>query len=144
LRLAHIGSCVLGIALRHPVIGAGAHALVKAASSPCLCFVRQPEASQRHAREADAEFLQRPAASDRLDHGSGHFVEFVVHNFPFGFVFAWYSNRPSSTPMGNLRTTPVAMTAQFGGSTCLPSQADRGEHHSREAKREFSSALGGA
>src|SRR5437667_8813857 len=44
---------------------------------------RQPEAGQRHAGEADAEFLQRHAARDRLGQAFGEFIELVVHVFPF-------------------------------------------------------------
>jgi hypothetical protein len=47
-------------------------------------FVRQPKASQRDPGEADAEFLQRPAPRDGLGHTLGQFIEFLLHNFPFG------------------------------------------------------------
>jgi len=50
-------------------------------------LVRQPEAGQRHACEADAEFLQRPAPRNRLGQVFGEFIELVVHTFPFDFVF---------------------------------------------------------
>ena len=46
--------------------------------------VRQPEAGQRHAREAEPEFLQRRAAGDGLGQAFGEFIEFVVHNSLFG------------------------------------------------------------
>ena len=49
-------------------------------------LVRQPKAGQRHAREADAEFLQRRAARDRLGHAFGEIIELVIHTFPFPFV----------------------------------------------------------
>src|SRR5262245_14448510 len=52
----------------------------------CFCFARQSEAGQRHAREADAEFLQRSAPRDRLGHALGEFIELVVHVFSFRFV----------------------------------------------------------
>ena len=48
-----------------------------------LCLVRQPEACQRYAGEAEAESLQRPAAGDGLGHSFGQFIESVVHNFLF-------------------------------------------------------------
>src|ERR1051326_6933973 len=51
-----------------------------------LCLVRQPEAGQRHAGKADAEFLQRRAARDGLGEVLGEFIEFVVH----GFSFIWF------------------------------------------------------
>jgi len=38
------------------------------------CHVRQPEAGQRHAREAEAELLQRRAPRDRLGHAFGEFT----------------------------------------------------------------------
>jgi hypothetical protein len=50
----------------------------------CFGTVRQSEAGQRHAGEADAEFLHRRAARDRLGQVLGEFIEFVVHTFPFG------------------------------------------------------------
>ena len=34
-------------------------------------LIRQPEAGQRHSGEADAGFLQRRAAGDRLSHALG-------------------------------------------------------------------------
>ena len=46
----------------------------------------QAKAGQRHASEADAEFLQRRAACDGLGHAFCDFIEFIVHNFPFVFV----------------------------------------------------------
>ena len=51
-----------------------------------MSFVRQPEARQRHAGEADAEFLQRRAPRDRLGQAPGEFIEFVAHTFPFILV----------------------------------------------------------
>jgi len=52
-----------------------------------LCSVCQPEAGQRHASEADAKFLQRRTARDRLGHLLCQFIEFGVHAFPFVSVF---------------------------------------------------------
>ena len=46
-------------------------------------LVRQPDAGQRHASEADSEFLQRCAARDRLGEAFGEFIELVLHTFPF-------------------------------------------------------------
>src|SRR5439155_18046193 len=48
---------------------------VKLLGSPSagLCLVRQPEAGQRQAGEAEAEFLQRPAARDGLSQAFGEF-----------------------------------------------------------------------
>jgi hypothetical protein len=45
-------------------------------------FVRQPETGQRHACEADAEFLERRAAGDGLGQTFGKFIELFVHTFP--------------------------------------------------------------
>src|SRR5207253_3714951 len=50
-----------------------------------LRLVRQPQGGQRDTHEADAEFLQRPAARDGSGQALGQFIEFVVHNFPFPF-----------------------------------------------------------
>jgi hypothetical protein len=47
--------------------------------------VCQSKARQRHAREAESEFLQRGAARDGLGHVLCEFIEFVVHTFPFGW-----------------------------------------------------------
>ena len=44
-----------------------------------LRLVHQPEAGQRHACQADAEFLQRRAARHRLSQVFCKFIEFVVH-----------------------------------------------------------------
>ena len=60
------------------VVGRAVH--MSAALRPRLRLVRQPEADQRHAGEADAEFLQRRAARDRLGQTLGEFIELVVHN----------------------------------------------------------------
>jgi len=52
-------------------------------------LVRQPEAGQRYAGEAGAEFLQRRAPRDGLRHAFGEFIEFVIHVCLqcFGFPF---------------------------------------------------------
>jgi len=38
------------------------------AAFACLRLVRQPEAGQRHASDADAEFLESLSSCDRLGH----------------------------------------------------------------------------
>src|ERR1041385_3088175 len=82
------GGDIQGISLGYPVIDAGAHAFLNARFAIArLRLVRQPEAGQRHAGEADAEFLQRPAPRDGLGHSFGQFIEFVGHNFPFVWLF---------------------------------------------------------
>ena len=48
-----------------------------------LGLVCQPEAGQRHAGEANAEFLQCCAARDGLRHTFREFIEFVAHNSAF-------------------------------------------------------------
>ena len=52
-----------------------------------LRFVRQPEASQRHAGEPDAKLLQCRATRDRLGHTFGEFIELVVHNSSLVVLF---------------------------------------------------------
>src|SRR5437773_220748 len=65
-----------------------------------LGLVRQPEQDQRDAREAEAEFLQRPAPRDGLRPALGQFIELVVHNLPLLCVgsldcsFAFYPLLP--------------------------------------------------
>jgi hypothetical protein len=54
-----------------------------------LRLVRQPEARQRHAAQADAQFLQRCATRDGLGHALCEFIEFIVHSFLF--VVCWFS-----------------------------------------------------
>src|SRR5207245_482533 len=44
-------------------------------------FAGHPEACQRHAGKADAEFLQRRPARDRLGHALSECIEFIVHSF---------------------------------------------------------------
>src|SRR5437867_3276714 len=53
----------------------------------CSGLIGNPETGQRHAGEAYAEFLQRRATRDRLGHVLGEFIELVVHDFSFDFVF---------------------------------------------------------
>jgi hypothetical protein len=54
-----------------------------------LRLVGRSQPRQRHARKADAEFLQGVAASDGLGHVPGQFIEFVVHNFLWlGFLIS--------------------------------------------------------
>jgi len=65
-------------------------------------MVRQPKAGQRHARQSDAEFLQRPAARDRLGYALGEFIEFVVHICPVVWLFGVGLSgriRPADRPM---------------------------------------------
>jgi hypothetical protein len=52
--------------------------------------LRQPETGQRHACEAEAEFLQRSAARDRLGYTLREFVEFIIHSVPL-FPFSGFS-----------------------------------------------------
>src|SRR5262245_36842455 len=64
-------------------------------------LVRQSQRGQRDSREAETEFLQRPAAGEGLGRALGQFnrcdgaavrrVEFVVHNFTFRL--AWLSRK---------------------------------------------------
>src|SRR6266498_4471020 len=61
-----------------------------------VCLVRQPQRRQRDTREAEAEFLERPAPRDRLGQALGQFIEFVVHNFPFVLVL-WFGVSGSAT-----------------------------------------------
>ena len=51
-----------------------------------LSLVRQPEAGQCHAGQADAELLQRRAPRDGLGRAFGEFIELVVRMFPFVLV----------------------------------------------------------
>ena len=62
---------------------AGRHAEGIRPTTASLRLVRQPEAGERHAGEADAEFLQRRAPRDGLGQALGEFIELVVHTFPF-------------------------------------------------------------
>jgi hypothetical protein len=48
--------------------------------------VREREARQRQAGEAEAKLPQRSAARDRLGEVLGEFIELSVHVFPFRFV----------------------------------------------------------
>jgi hypothetical protein len=56
-------------------------------ASLSLRLVRQAQGGQRETREAEAEFLQRPAARDCLGQTLRYFIELVVHNSPFH----WFS-----------------------------------------------------
>src|SRR5439155_17732305 len=49
----------------------------------------QAKAGQRHASEADAEFLQRRAPRDRLGQALGEFIELVVHTCSFRSCCLW-------------------------------------------------------
>jgi hypothetical protein len=51
-----------------------------------VSFVRQPQQGQREARDAEAEFLQRPSAREGLGQALGQFIELVVQNVPFVVV----------------------------------------------------------
>src|SRR5438552_12750875 len=63
----------------------------------CSGLIGNPETGQRHASEADAEFLQRRAARDRLGHALGEFIELVVHNFPFVLVCCFFCTTTDHT-----------------------------------------------
>jgi hypothetical protein len=52
----------------------------------CVSFVRQPEAGERHARQAGPELLECGTAGDGLGEAFGEFIEFVVHGFVFVVV----------------------------------------------------------
>lgn len=51
---------------------------------------RKADGRQRKGREADAKSLQRGPPPERLGHGFGQFIEFVVHNFRFVLVFSFH------------------------------------------------------
>jgi hypothetical protein len=55
----------------------------KGNTSTRLGLICQPEAGQRHAREAEAEFLHRRAARDRPSDTFYEFIELVVHSSSF-------------------------------------------------------------
>jgi hypothetical protein len=56
----------------------------------CLGPVRQTEAGQRHASQAEAEFLQRLPPGHGLGHAFGEFIEFILfHTFPFSWLFVF-------------------------------------------------------
>jgi hypothetical protein len=48
-----------------------------------LGVIRQPEAGESQAGQADAEFLERLAARGGLGQTFGQLIEFVVHTLPF-------------------------------------------------------------
>jgi len=76
---------------------------MRLAASIGLRLVRQPETGQRHAGEADAEFLQRSSARYGLGQSLGQFIEFLVHNFPFVLVaFVTHTVCPQITRGENL------------------------------------------
>jgi hypothetical protein len=52
-------------------------------TSSRLRLIRQAEASQRHASQADAEFLERLPPCGCLGQSLSQFIEFVIHTFPF-------------------------------------------------------------
>jgi len=52
-----------------------------------LGTVRSSQQGQGHPGDADAEFLEGPAARNGLGHASGQFIESIVHNFSFRFSF---------------------------------------------------------
>jgi hypothetical protein len=64
--------------------------------APALCrlrFVREPEAGQCDAGEADTELLQRRAARYGLSHAPGEFIELVAHIMPsVGYYFLFAKN----------------------------------------------------
>lgn len=66
------------------------------ALTACIRFVRQTQRGERYAGDAEAEFLQSPAASQRLRHSFGEFTEFVVHNLSFRLLHRFVLP-PSST-----------------------------------------------
>jgi hypothetical protein len=51
-----------------------------------VSFVRQPEAGERHARQAGPELLECGTAGDGLGQAPGEFIEVVVHGFVFVVV----------------------------------------------------------
>jgi len=51
-----------------------------------LRLIRQPETGQRHACQADAEFLERPSPRDRLGQVLGEFIESAIHTFRSFFL----------------------------------------------------------
>jgi hypothetical protein len=53
----------------------------------CLRPVRQPEASQGHPGEADAEFFERLTPRCCQGQSLGQFVKLVIHTFPFVLLF---------------------------------------------------------
>ena len=66
-------------------VGAGATRLASALLAGILGpgFVHQPKGREREAREAEANFPERCAASDGLSEALGHFIELVFHDFSF-------------------------------------------------------------
>jgi hypothetical protein len=68
---------------------------------PPVC---QPEAGQRDAREADAEFLQRRATRDGLGQAFREFIEVIVHTLAF-LVFVTF--------LGAMHATQLAAGVAF-------------------------------
>jgi hypothetical protein len=48
--------------------------------------IRRPQGREYNSRDANAEFLQHPAACDGFSQTFGEFIKFVDHNFPLVFV----------------------------------------------------------
>ncbi len=61
-------------------------------------FIRQPEAGQRHSRQADAEFLERRAAGDGSGQAFGEFIELTVHTIPFSCFLSRSDNQSIQSP----------------------------------------------
>jgi hypothetical protein len=70
-----VAAAAIGVALADVAEGQAGSRWIRV----CLRPARQPERRQRHAGKADAEFLQRPAARDRLGQALGEFIELVMH-----------------------------------------------------------------
>jgi len=96
---------------------------------PCagLGFRRKPDAGQRHAGQAEAEFLQSRAACDRLGQALGEFIEFVVHslNFVALFVFAYVC---SNTYLPRLQLKLPRTPAPFPSRGKLPRRRNKSFH----------------
>jgi len=99
LTCTEIGGLVCGYSIRDEPAHAVLHALMEAVIFGGLRFVRQPEAGQRHPREADAEFLQRCAAGDGLGKALGEFIEFIVHTFPFCVIGSSFNLKYAGYPI---------------------------------------------
>jgi hypothetical protein len=83
LALFHASEVIRGTSV---IRGAGAVVAVPVSFAPGwmgMSLVCQPQPGQRNTGEANAEFLQRPAAGDGLGHCFSQFIEFVIHTFPF-------------------------------------------------------------
>ena len=83
-----------------------------------LGFVAQPQRRQRDAGEAEAELLQRPAPRDGLGKAFGQFIEFVVHNFPFGLLVVFLFSLQNGSLLCR-RDSPIKPAIETrGGSIC--------------------------